>query len=498
MDRIMKLSFILVFIILISTVTGTTKEKFAQIDDENRKFSNIGITSAGGCTDINRGTLSLSPNLMDLFASGYIKPELITGLQGRSTIYSRSCTAPSSQGCPLVAQMDSNKKTCTLELNGQNYKFMRACVNLTVFPNLSSKDYLVIKADKEFEKFIFLQPVFFHVGRSKAYSLNFGSNPANQFIIRNFAINDVNGMERRKYRDYMRVNIIQVRDNTDNLFTAHQTQDIDKVMYEIRKGVERKNGWTGGSSIKVPFVIFYLNIVPNYANIAKLDNNTASINISSLPYFVNKVQQVRGGQITNPALTVRFRFRISPQINEMIANNWISLLTIANRDTESWCNYDGRGILLVEAEPWYFRKYAHTSIYDKSMVRDNNIIAIDFTGVEKANDANINWCGWYNRLRVFLPVDVDIDISYVVSQTMKVVFATYYSKEKNERKYVFIHQNNCGYFNNDLINTIKRGDVMVNNVTKAKYSHLGEGLKISNVEVSYGVGNLHEWYQHHV
>lgn len=503
MNRFLELIFILVIIILISTLASSLKpitENFAlgETSDINIISDNLGKTGLAALSscpsNIIPSFIRLIPSLDDLLNSNFLKPEYTRGLAGINTLTSRTCNDETSKS--LVSNMDSNKKDCSVLIDLQPYNLRANSMKLNIIS--ITEDKLVVVPDKNFIDFLLRRPVFFTLETSKAYTIDFNRS-TKPFVFTTLPISKVNDMKAFGPTEPIAIPIKTIVSTTSNFFPT-QNAYIKDVFARKKANVKSLTN-TNMASIDALFNVYYAKRSENFGNSVKLDNGENTKRFSTSPYILSLIDKIKipkeplkPENVKNPTISTTFRLNLKNNGGNWV-DNWQHLLKIGS---EGWgdCDTPGRGILLVAARP---RSVRYTDVdgsgFAETSPADLNWACLDFTNVERDTSGTniINACGGQNRLVLWIPTNIDVDIAYIVSPTMKLAAATWYDQKAKKRQFTFLHKYHTGNRINDVVNTIRTVENLC--VSSIAGRALDKSvISVSNVEVSYGMLNLYEWF----
>lgn len=521
MTRLFNVILILVFIIVLSVVFSSLKtEPFSQIDSISNELASTGLNAIAGSPLNNaiRPFVNLVPTFNDLLASGYIKSDLTQNLGGFDNIMARTCKEINVDSeTSLLSLSNSNKTDCQLMVDLQKYKFMSTDVGtLSIYAN-STTNVLRVVPDKVVQSLLLYRPVFIiFEATSRPYMLNYaGMNP---YLFTNQNIDNVD-VYNRVNASIANIPIREVTRTNRNFFGAFANGP--DVVSLLRSKKNRLDMTTDNKNnvIDMKATIYYLKIDSSFGNLFSLQDGTSTGYLTRIDNANNMLinnylattlmtyasipkAPLRDIDLRNPTLSVQFSLYIEkPTAASKWFNNWVGVLKVGGERNNSSCDLSGRGILLVEIKP---RSERRVSRWGNPYIERNDMnmdfICLDFTNVEV--DAGTNRtvsggeCGSQNRATIWIPTSTKVDIAYIVSPTMKVVVASYYDKEKAERKIIF-HQI---YHNGTVVNALRTTiqtlrTLVVQNLFMTNNSLDPSAFKLSNVKVSYGMMDLISWFK---
>jgi hypothetical protein len=505
MTRLLELIIILFVIILISTFAGSLKEGFVDsgIDAVSRDLGVLGLNAIGANPNSGfKSFVAFVPTLDDLLKSNYIKKEFSAGLNGAESISARTCSEETNTNNSLMAAMNSNKNDCNVFVDLQQYSFMATTIKLQIFVSGTDNTVLVIKPDDNFKNFLLRRPVVFTIDNSKPYLIDWGRN-SNRMLFTTYPIKSV-----QKYKDdtslSYKLPIKQTTVSATNFFPA-QANDILTTIKNKNQALLKVTGnvsATPNTTVDGNVIIYYLKRKDNFGNKVSLSDSNASVSITNNSYINSILQKYKipktpytKEQLQNPTLTVNFTLRVGNiGDNPWWFSQWPSIISIGS-NTNVNCDNGGRGILLVELRPTSYRQSStYNNPYIETAPSNPAYSCADFTNVER-NVSNTNWvgaCGDQDRALLWFPTGVNVDISYIVSSSMKVIVASFYDPITKTKQLIYTHNYGVNY--NDIIGTIRGIDnIYINNVAKRNNYDINQ-FKVSNIEVSYGMQDLYEWY----
>jgi hypothetical protein len=252
--------------------------------------------------------------------------------------------------------------------------------------------------------------------------------------------------------------------------------------------------------IEVNVVMYYLKRDDSFGNKVVVANDKISSSITDNPYINTILQTYKipkspytTAQLQNPTFSITFTLRVGNQGgNAWWLKAWPKMISVAG-NTNTNCDLGDRGILLVELRPDSTRSSAGP--YIEASPLDPAYTALDFTNQEKSGNS-INGCGsWENRGLLWIPTGIDVNISYIVSSTMKVITAKFYDPKAEQKHITFAHSYNNGQTVNDILGSIRGLDkIYINNQVK-KNNYDPNAFKVTNIELSYGMMDVLEWYK---
>ena len=497
MTRLLDSVIILVVIILISTLASSLKkEHFADqsidIDTVSRSLGELGLNLFGANPGSpSKSFISMVPTLDDLLKSNFLRPEFTNGLAGANSISSRTCMNNSSTSKSLMSSMDSNKNDCNLLIDLQPYNFMATNIVLQVYLTDTNSKFLKIKPDANFVEFLLRRPVVFTVNNSKPYKINWGTN----FLFTDLVIPSVDVYKNNMTETFM-LPIDKAESVALNFFPV-QALSVENI---IANKINDNKAFQGkaGDLVELNVTAYYLkrdDTVPSKISLADEStsvslNDNASLSKILTTYKFPK-DPFKPENLLNPTFSVNFTLNVGVK---QIPSNWPSLLSVADNGLSD-CSVKGRSILLVEVRPEAQRKSAALSSYVESQQSNPNFTCLDFTNQEKDTGNNtIDACGINNKATIWVPNGVNVDISYIVSPSLKVVVAKYF---KDGVPHVTFSHNfhKQPFILNDIITGIRALEkvYVVNQCKRNNYNK--EDYRVSNINVSYGVNDLYEWFK---
>lgn len=503
MNRLLELIFMLVIIILISTLASSlkqTNEMFteSQVTDINVISDNLGKTglaALASCpSNIIPSFIRLIPSLDDLLKSNYLKPEYTKGLAGMDTINSRSCN--DENALSLVSNMNSNKNDCSVLIDLQPYNLRATSVKLNVVD--ITNDQMLVVPDKDLMDFLLKRPVFFTLGTSKAYVIDFNRS-TNAFVFTTQSISKINELKGFAVNKPVVIPIKTVVATTSNFFPTQKT-DIVNVFSDKKSNVGSLTN-SKLSSVEIQLDMYYVKRTENFGNSVRLESGEHTKKLSTSPYITSIIDKVkiprdplRPEHVKNPTVSVTFRVNLKNNGGNWV-DNWQHLLKIGST---GWgdCNTAGRGILIIEVRPRSVRKTNYEGNgFVESSPADLNWACLDFTNVERdTNGTNIvSQCGGSNRLNLWMPTSTDVDIAYIVSPTLKVAVASWYDSKTKQRHMTFVHKYHTSNKINDVVTSFRTiNDLCVSNIAARALDK--SVINVSKVELSYGMVNLYDWF----
>lgn len=512
MTRLYELIFMLVFIILLSTFASSLKrEGFANVDI-NKISDDVAASgmNAIACSPSSpvKSFIRLVPTLDDLLSSNYLKPEYTYGLGGLNTITSRSCTEP-SQGTSLMASIDSNKHDCGMLIDLQPYSLIAVALGrLRVYVD-STRGVLKVVPNKTLIDMLLYRPIFLTFDNSKPYMLDMTSK--NPFLFSTFSLPNVQGYNSMNSTKF-ELPIKEISRTGTNLFPLQNTDVVDI----IKRKTENIKKVTNDSQIQ----IVELDVVLYYAKIKETFGNKVSIpQDSSMAYITSDNKDNQGSYIQNMISMVKFP---KDPINPIITKNpvfsikfsifvgsqpdsnkqpwwmdkWVSVLKVGDDGWEN-CNLQGRGLSLVEMRPASMRNSSEWNFPFKENGSINpKYICLDFTNteVDSASGNLVDACGGANRAYLYIPTGVPVDIAFIIGPSMKVATASYYDHETKKRHMVVSNT----YHNGSKINSVLTALRTIPNLTIqnmfARKKLDPSQFQLRNIDFSYGMLDLHEWF----
>lgn len=480
------------------------REEFQDISVISRNISHSGMNAiACSPTTPAQTTISLGPTLNDLFNSRFLKSEYTQNLGGIDGMNSRSCLQGKSSS--LSAALNSNKNKCDITIDFQPYSMTAISLGkVRVSPQTTRTD-LVVAPDSNFISVLLHRPFFFVLENSRPYMFNFISS--NPFLLSTYKIANVTGY-RDVRSDWVRIPIRQLIQNATNLFQTEK-KDLLDIINETRENLIKVTN-KRQDYVNLNITIYCAKIKSSLGDIVSLPdsshtaflrraNETPTSTIAMMlskfttppPLSVNNDQK-------NPTLSVRFTVKIARPNTGGVPQwmrHWNSLLKIGDDGWEH-CNLNGRGILLVETRPWSIRTSWNIP-YREVGTSSTDFVCLDFTDVDVDINSEriVDWCG-SERSRVFLwiPTGVSVNVAYIVSSTMKVVVASFYDEETKKKQLIFNHIYQPGSVMNGIRPTIRQfQNITVQNLVNRR--NMDPSIfSVSNVAVSYGMMDLHDWF----
>ena len=507
MNRLLELIILLVVIILISTFASSVnnKEMFATPAPSIESVSSDLVLSgfadvASSPTSNIRSFVALVPTLDDLLSTNYLQPQYSQGLAGTNSIYARSC---GDKKGTIFTEMDSNKDKCGVMVDLQAYKLKSTSLRLKVRV-VSNPNSVFVVPDEKFVNLLMLRPVFLTIDGSQPYCLDFTRNTPYMFTT--VGIPTVN-VYNKFPTDWMELPLKRVQSTNSNFFPV-QTRDLPTVLSEKGKIIANITGNHQKEVVEVDVVVYYVERVEKFGSTLKLPDTANSTSFSNNAYISKIVSQIQSPtapltvfNVNNPTISVTFSISVATPTDTTQpawwTTNWQPILSIAGNGTSSSCDSSGRGILHVEMRPTTFRMSNNFGIPFNEITFNTMYYCLDFTNVEdnSATGQIVDGCGGINRSILWLPVGVKVDIAYIVSPTMKVIAAKYYDPTTKRRELTFVHLFNTGSNINDIYNCITQvPDLTVWNNIK-RYNMDQSTFNLSNIEVSYGMKDLYNWYR---
>jgi hypothetical protein len=504
MNRLLELVCILIVIILLSTFAASMKkEQFSNdIDTISNNIALSGLADlASSPSSAIRSFVKLVPNLDDLLNSSYLRSEYTNGLTGINTMSARTCS--DNQGS-LLANMNSNKNSCGMLIDLQSYSFKARTLKLQVVTNQTTPNTLVVSPSKDLIDFLLLRPAFFTLEDSKPYCLDLLRNTP--FLFTTAGIPSVN-----VYKNFPtnKVSIpIKTPSTTSTNFFPNQTRTLTDILKIKLQNIRAITSRPTENVVEVNFTLYYVSRDEKNGNILTMNSNpngsgttayfrdnsymTSIINIVKSP-----ADPLTTANVRNPVFTLCFSLFVQRTNDSTSPPWWLSearpIVKVAGSGSAT-CDNNGRGLILAELRPQSLRTSNWT--FKENGVSSGKYYCLDFTNVERNNTTNnvVDGCGTQNRLGIWLPTGLNIDIAFIISPTMKLAVGSYYDPEAKQKNITYVHQYHNSSTINDIYNTLLSTDNLCvdNMITKMNYDP--SVFKLSNVELSYGMKNLHEWF----
>lgn len=508
MNRLLELVFILLLIIIVSTMASSLtfpRERFdganSNIDAVSTDLGNSGMCALSGSpTSIVQSFVKLVPTLDDLLSSSYLRPEYTQGLTGTNNITSRTC---SDMKGTLAASMDSNKTSCSVLIDLQAYSFRATGMKLKVSVPFSKPDTLAIVTDKAFLDLLLRRPVFFTIEDSQPYSLDLSRNTPTLFTTAGIpTINTYNTFPQPLFS----LPIKTIPATSTNFFPA-QTKAMMDILNSKMAHATQVTGSSKGSVVEVNIVIYYVVRQDQLGNALSVPENTNTAYFTADSYIQSIVGTIQSpvGSVTvanvqNPVFSLTFTINVQTPSDltnpPWWVNDWHHMVMVGS-DQWGTCDNNGRGILLVEMRPqagrtsnWWNWPYAETP------PASGRYYCLDFTNVERNNTNNtiVDACGGYNRANIWLPTGTPVDIAYIISPSMKVIVARYYDASSKKRQMTFVHEYNTGSNVNDIYQSlIGVNNLCVQNLCR-KTNLDPTTFSVTDIELSYGMIDLYNWF----
>jgi hypothetical protein len=518
MTRLLELIIILFVIILISTFASSLKyEGFVDtgIDAISSDLGTMGLNAiSSNPSSTSKTFIQIVPTLDDLFDSNYLKSTVSNNNSGNTkesqSLSARTCSVGSKDvPSSLMATMNSNKNDCSINIDLQNYNFMATTTTLKVYikrtldsysNNSSNDDVLQVVPDDKFKEFLLQRPVVFTINNSKPYNIDWGRN-GNRMLFTTLPIKTVQGYSEDNTVAYS-LPIKSVSPTTSNFF-PNQANDMKTTLNTINTlqlSVKNNPKVDNNTFIEVNVVMYYLKRDDSFGNKVVVGNDKISSSITDNPYINSILQKYKvpkspftTAQLQNPTFSITFTLRVGNQGgNAWWFKAWPQMISVGGNANTN-CDIGGRGILLVELRPDSVRKSAGP--YIESSPINPAYSGLDFTNQEKSGNS-INGCGSAeNRGLLWIPTGIDVNISYIVSSTMKVITAKFYDPKAEKKHITFAHSYNNGQTINDILGSIRGLDkIYINNQVK-KNNFDANSFIVNNIELSYGMMDVLEWYK---
>jgi hypothetical protein len=508
MNRLIELSIFLVAIISLAIITASVKthEHYADgaspnIDAISRDMADSGLRHLSSCpSSAIKSFIKLVPNLDDLLSGAYLKEDYARGLAGMNSITARTCN--DGKGTKLMSSVDSNKAYCTLMMDLQKYSFMSTSINLAVSVAKSTDNSISVYPNQELINFLLLRPAYIVIENSTPFILDL--NRTTPFTYSTSAVPTVQGLKSFGSSTLFSLPVAPISRQGAKMFPATTQTSITKIIAQKVKDVSSA-ATVANKLVQLNMSVFYLDRDYNFANKVKLEDNNSSINVATSEYINSvfnkyRVPQSKGvisaNDMLNPVVSITFRVFGRRPTNStdkpFWMGKWAPLLSVAASDGGA-CDSASRSVCYVEVRPELYRtdkSYGNTLVEDKPS--SNQLMCIDFTNTERDINSSriVDSCGQMRNV-VWIPTGTDVDIAYIIGPSFKLVVASYYQNKR--RSMTFQHLYQCDSRVNDIVSGIKGGTLNVNNLC-LKNNTDPNALRVSKVEMTYGMMNLQKWY----
>jgi hypothetical protein len=504
-SRLLELILILAVIIIFSVLAGSVNERFENVDTMqivSKGLSDLGIDAIAGnpVSSANKSYIAYVPTFDDLLKSDYLKKEFTNGVSGLDSIMARTCTDGNTSS--LMGSIDSNKKSCDILIDLQPYKFMAKTLQLNVYTDTSRSNdtEIQIVVNKPFLEFILRRPVVFTVNNSIPYRIDW-ERFRDRFLFTNYT---VPGVEEYKSNTIATVPIKAVAaansqffpSNTQTISAIFQQKDSKttpmsqvtvNIYYLKRKSIDSR---VTGSSMDSLGKVTRLNPTFDYAEIK--DNIVDSYKFVKPP--------LTESQLKNPTFSITFRVKVrTPDDTAQWTADTTNLVSIGSNVTanNNTCNIQTSGIANVSISSLTSRQQNNRPFYESSPM--SNFVRYKYACLDFKNtltsynsplpknptcDENIG-CVW-------IRTDVETEIAYIVSSTMKVIVAKYFDPDEKEYKVSYTQMYFVDSSSNGLVDTIRALDKLFvcNQAQKNQYGH----VVVTDIETTYGMIDLNDWY----
>jgi hypothetical protein len=498
---------ILVVIIVLSLLASSLRtERFAvpssNINKTSQDAAALGLGDlASAPSSAVRSSVALVPTLDDLLTSAYLQPDYTRGLAGTESISARTCPDDDLGNTTLAASMDSNKTNCSVVIDLQPYTFRSAGLQLKVLASKSNGNSLVVIPDKAFMELLLLRPAFFTVENSQPYSIDYmGVTP---FLFSTIGIANVN-----TYKSFPHTSFtlpLKTLPNTPTTLFPVNTIPVMSVLNQKVQHIRRVSGDATADVVAVKVAAYYVKRKESFGNSVAVRNSETTAYLSSSPYITSLISTIKSppstmnpSNVSNPTFSVAFDIAVKSPAKGVAPwwiKNWQHVMHVAG-DTWGYCDNSGRGILLVEMRPATYRtSNVWNWPFAESEPMDGSYYCLDFTNVERHSvTKQVDACGGQNRGYLWLPTGVSVSIVCIISPSMKVIAAKYYDPVKQQKELIFSHLYHTGNNMNDIHTTLTSTTSLAVENLATKTGLSSSEIGVSNIEVSYGMKSLREWF----
>jgi hypothetical protein len=489
MDKLWQLIIILLVIIILSVLAdGIHFETFAE--DKLTRVSNdiasLGVNLfASNPNSSLKSSITLEANKMDVLQSGLVKPEVSKGLVLSESLDYRACTEPTDDNSLQLSFNSNPTNTCGLTIDLQKYRLLATTIPITLITDATYENKLAIVPDNNFVKFLLLRPIVFTINNSVPYTIAY-----DKLLYTTFNISNVSKFN----KDMSTIFLMPIKQppRTQSTFFLPNRPTLSTVMRNSMNQIKNKGSST--STIIYNFDVYYIKRDDSInGNKVKLPNKTITTKLNDNAYFENIFNTYRSTKqprslLSNPTFSVSFKLGIN-SASPWWMNNWIHIMSVSSAPTNT-CNLAGRGILLVESRPASARLQGNPPDFVESKPNNPKFVCLDFTNVEEISQNRFDNCGNMNRNILWIPADTEVDIICIISASMKIVAAKFTYEGK--KHLIFTHM--YMPYTNAILHTIQSSkDIHVTNLALLNKIH-EMTIKVSDVEVSYGVADLYKWF----